>query len=519
MNFAAIGMAWLAVLGAVVPAIYLYMNRAQPGAKCMFALCVVLAIYPLDVVFLSGLVAVQHSFSTVSLVAPLYLLSVLSSLRVPIVRRPLFILAICVYMVVAALAPWLPGTWYLDYAVNQPYQDVHHYLYVTGVGAWSMRIVSYLFIAVAAAVVIHRFSSSHSPRPYVLALAFFPILAGLVDLIAALADYSPHYGISTVQITTTIGLFALSFALLRRQLLERVPVSRRVLMSHMREGLCVIGDNGEIIDCNEAMAVIIGRSGSQLMGNSASRVLPESLLEQLDVQRRKGDVNDVEVRLESGTRIVSVSASRLDVESGGPATLLSVTDITQRSQHLQSVEAAAGELRAANEQLAVLSTTDELTGLGNRRLMHEALAERLRDDDTGSTGLLMVDIDHFKVINDTHGHPAGDAVLVRLAQAMRDTCRDNDLIVRWGGEEFVALLGGSDERRLQLAAERLRLHIRRLVIELDNGVALQVTVSIGATLVRSGQSPESALRQVDRLLYEAKAEGRDRVKSSRPEES
>ena len=519
MNFAAVGMAWLAVLGAVVPAIHLYRNRAQPGAKPMLALCIVLAIYPLDVVFLSGPAAVQHSFATVSLVAPLYLLSVCCYLRVPMAKHPLFLSAIGGYMLAAALAPWLPGTWYLDYAANQPYMQMNHYLYTSGVGAWFMKIVSYVLIATAAAMVIHRFSSSRSPRSYVLALAVFPVLAGLVDLVAAVTDYSPHYGISTVQIATTVGLFALSFALLRRQMLERAPVSRNVLMSHMREGMCVIGDNGEIVDCNDAMAAIIGRSSNRLMGFSANRVLPESLLEQLDLQRRQGEVNDVEVQLENGARVVSVSASRLDVESGGPATLLSVTDITQRSQQLQSVEAVAGELRVANEYLEVLSNTDELTGLGNRRLMHDTLAERLREDDSGSTGLIMVDIDHFKVINDTHGHPAGDAVLVRLADAMRETCRDNDLIVRWGGEEFVALLGDSDEQRLKLAAERLRLHIRRLVIELDNGVALQVTASIGATLVRPGQSPESALRQVDRLLYEAKTEGRDRVKSSRPAES
>ena len=129
----------------------------------------------------------------------------------------------------------------------------------------------------------------------------------------------------------------------------------------------------------------------------------------------------------------------------------------------------------------------------------------------------MVDIDHFKVINDTHGHAAGDAVLVRLAQTMKDTCRDNDLIVRWGGEEFVVLLHDSDEKRLQQAAERLRLHIRRLVIDLENGVTLQVTASIGASMIRAGQGPESALRLVDQLLYEAKQEGRDRVISGRPE--
>jgi len=169
------------------------------------------------------------------------------------------------------------------------------------------------------------------------------------------------------------------------------------------------------------------------------------------------------------------------------------------------------KFQEANEYLSLTSATDELTGLGNRRVLFDALVERLQADDCGRSALIMVDVDHFKRINDTHGRQAGDEVLVRLAQTMLATCRDSDLIVRWGGEEFVALLGNSDELRLQLAAERLRLHIRRLVIELDNGVALQVTASIGATLIRAGQSAESALRKVDRLLIEAKAKGRDRA--------
>lgn len=190
--------------------------------------------------------------------------------------------------------------------------------------------------------------------------------------------------------------------------------------------------------------------------------------------------------------------------------------VASRNKQSESTEAEAEPHQTSDdpEELSMIDEmTDELTGLGNRRSLHAALTERLRADNPGGTALIMVDIDHFKAINDTHGHEAGDEVLVRLAETMRATCRNSDLVVRWGGEEFVALLGSSDERRLQLAAERLRLHIRRLVIELDNGVALQVTASIGATLVRRGQSAESALRQVDRLLNEAKAEGRDRVKS------
>lgn len=507
-------MAWLALLGALVPAIYLFQNRTQPGAKPLLALCFVLATYPLDVLLLSGQAAVAYSFSLSGLIAPLYLLTVLAYLRLPVVTHPLFMVVLYGYMAAVAVVPWLPGVWYFSYAADQPAAALHHYFYTLGAGSWLMRVSSYALTAVASALIVYRYCSSRSSRSYLLTLAIFPILTGLFDLLAALVDYSPHYGVATVQIATTVSLFVLTFALLRRQMLTYLPVSRNLMMSQIREGICVIADSGEIVDCNEAMAAITNRSIESLIGRQANHVLPEALLEQLDVQRRtNANVSDAEVTLEVDQRVVSLNVSRLSESNGGPATLLSITDITRRSQQLASAEALAGELRESNEYLSALSTTDELTGLGNRRLLQDALAERLRDAGGDSTALIMVDIDHFKVINDTHGHQAGDAVLVRLGQTMRDICRDNDIIVRWGGEEFVALLGNSDEQRLQQAAERLRLHIRRLVIELNNGVALQVTASIGATLVRPGQSVEGALEQVDRLLYEAKAEGRDRVKS------
>lgn len=515
MNATATGMALLALLGAFIPVVHLYRNRHKPGAIWLLALCCVLASYPMGSLLVGGEIGLRHRFSSIALVAPIYVLAVVSYLRLQprgwsVLKGILFI-----YMPMALLAPWITGDWYLAFADPQPEAASGHLYYELGTGAWVMKILSYLCIILGAVMVLQQLSASRHSSTHLLSLALFPVLAGMLDLAAALADFTPYAGVTNVQIGTTVGLFALSYALLRQQMLSRVPVSRNKLMRHLREGVCVVSDDGVITDCNDALATILGVTTSKLINGKASRVLPESLLAVLDRQRREQAVLDAEVNIENTDRYVCVSAKALDEDAGCAAILLTVTDVTQRKMELASVTAEAGELKEVNEHLEHLSNTDELTGLGNRRCMHEALSLRSYEDQSASIGLIMVDIDHFKAINDTHGHSAGDAVLIRLAQAMRDTCRDNDLIVRWGGEEFVVLLNESDEQRLQLAAERLRLHIRRLVIELENGVALQVTASIGATLVRPGQSSESALRQVDRLLYEAKQEGRDRVKSSR----
>jgi len=510
-------MALLAILGAVFPVIHLYGKRTVPGAVWLLAMCLVIALYPLDVLFQLGEMGVRHRFSSISLVAPVYLLAIVSYLRVQPVGWHWSKPVLMGFMLFGVLAPWLPGSWYVSFPAVQPYASINHYIYDLGSGAWAMKCASYLLICCAAFMIVQRLGSSQNSKPLLLILALVPLSVGGADLIASLTGFSPYHGVTSVQIGTTAGLFVLSYLLLRQRMLERVPVSRNLLMSHLREGMCVISNAGEVIDCNEAMGAIIGVSPNKLIGRIANRVLPEPVLVQLDEYAREGAVQATVIRFENTERTASMTIKRLEEEIGA-SLLIAITDVTDHSKELASVSAAADELQQENKELLELSNTDPLTGLANRRCLMEALSVDAEVDNKRKLGLLMVDVDHFKVINDTHGHAAGDAVLVRLAQAIRETCRDKDLIVRWGGEEFVVLLNDSDDQRLRLAAERLRLHIRRLAIHLQNGVTLQVTASIGASMVRAGQGPESAMRRVDRLLLEAKREGRDRVISGRPEQ-
>jgi diguanylate cyclase len=148
---------------------------------------------------------------------------------------------------------------------------------------------------------------------------------------------------------------------------------------------------------------------------------------------------------------------------------------------------------------------DELTGLGNR----SALQQRARHLAPGDV-LALIDIDHFKQVNDTHGHAAGDAVLVHMARLLRDGTRDADLAARTGGEEFVLLLGGIGLQSAVDLCERLRLAVARHAAwpELPAGEGL--TVSIGLTAC-TGLSLEAATRRADAALYEAKRGGRNRV--------
>jgi len=170
-----------------------------------------------------------------------------------------------------------------------------------------------------------------------------------------------------------------------------------------------------------------------------------------------------------------------------------------------------GTVRRAERELAAQATRDPLTRLSNRRHVR-LLAERSLDQRTDGSedALLLLDIDLFKQVNDQHGHAVGDQVLKVVAERLRTTCRDCDVVARWGGEEFLVLLPGTDLTAARRAAERLRTTINDAPI-VAGTTSLSITVSIGATLVADWPSFDQAIARADRALYRSKTEGRDRT--------
>jgi diguanylate cyclase (GGDEF)-like protein len=175
-------------------------------------------------------------------------------------------------------------------------------------------------------------------------------------------------------------------------------------------------------------------------------------------------------------------------------------------------------------RLAQLSRHDPLTGLLNRRAMDELLAQEVhrvrrlagqgRAQEAGRMALLMIDIDHFKRLNDTHGHLAGDRALLHLASVMESQLRDIDHLARWGGEEFLALLPATGGAEALALAQRLCQRVRSLpLVYLE--AELPMTASIGVSAWHGPHdSLEDLLARVDEALYAAKRDGRDRVSDS-----
>lgn len=172
----------------------------------------------------------------------------------------------------------------------------------------------------------------------------------------------------------------------------------------------------------------------------------------------------------------------------------------------------ASQLRTALAAMERQAATDALTGLPNRRFLDEALVAQLAmaEREARPCTVLMLDLDHFKAINDTHGHAMGDAVLRAFAQRLQGQLRRSDLCARYGGEEFVVVLCGTPSEPALEVANRLR----RAVGATPLVAGVTATVSVGATSHRPGDDPAAMLARADAALYDAKRAGRDRVVSN-----
>lgn len=178
---------------------------------------------------------------------------------------------------------------------------------------------------------------------------------------------------------------------------------------------------------------------------------------------------------------------------------------------MEEVEGKKQELEKLNAQLQELAVTDPLTGLKNRRYLDRKLLRLLEESsETGQPlALLIVDIDHFKKVNDIYGHAAGDAVLQELAWKLQAETTESDIAARLGGEEFVLVLKGAGKQQAWKTAEQIRANV-----EHGSWKHVKVTVSIGIAVYEEGDDAKSLLAKADEALYLSKKAGRNLVTSS-----
>ena len=290
-------------------------------------------------------------------------------------------------------------------------------------------------------------------------------------------------------------------------------VDWQTIVEGLQEGVGVLDAGGTILACNEAAATILGRSARQLVGQTPLELdlgavgedgypLPLQDYPSAKAMRSGQPVRELVIGVhhpDGELRWLSVSATPMGAVARPAALVVTFRDVTERRDY--------------EAELHRLAEFDELTGLPNRRAFLATLADHLasqrREDSRGA--LLVLDLDHFKELNDTLGHAVGDRVLVQAARAMEDRLRATDSIGRLAGDEFAVLLPRAGEAEAEQVARALGERLREEALPTAQGVR-QVSASIGIVSLSgaAAASVDRALQSADGAMYVAKSAGRDR---------
>jgi diguanylate cyclase (GGDEF)-like protein/PAS domain S-box-containing protein len=289
----------------------------------------------------------------------------------------------------------------------------------------------------------------------------------------------------------------------------------RTILEELYDGLYFVDHERKITFWNKAAERITGYRADEVLGSSCA----DNILVHVDdagnnlclnhcplsatIQDRTPRSAHVYLHHKQGHRVpVSVRVTPLVDDQGE---IIGAVELFSDLTNYQANELRVKEL----EQLALI---DKLTQLANRRYLEQQLEKNVREFQRTniSFALYFFDIDHFKQVNDNHGHDIGDEVLKFLSKTLTQNARPFDLYGRWGGEEFIAIIRNFNEDHLFSFGERLRTLIEQSYLELAEE-RLSVTVSIGGTLIQKDDSLDSLIKRADRLLYTSKKNGRNRL--------
>jgi diguanylate cyclase (GGDEF)-like protein/PAS domain S-box-containing protein len=268
-------------------------------------------------------------------------------------------------------------------------------------------------------------------------------------------------------------------------------------------GICVTDGEARIEYANPAYCDLCGYALSELVGQPLTMLVPAAGRDELGEGYRRLCAEGGQLRGEQRVlhragevHTVLAEAVRTPGRDGRARVVTYVMDITV--------------LKAHQEQLSRDSSTDPLTGLYNRRHADEVLEREVRRADRYGVrlALALMDIDHFKWVNDQFGHPCGDQVLVTLAAMLGRAVRRADVVARYGGEEFMILFPQTSLESAAWTCERIRINFGGILVPC---AAAPITLSIGVTAYQAGESKEQLLARADDLLYRAKAAGRNRT--------
>ncbi|MBO8129643.1 MAG: diguanylate cyclase [Peptococcaceae bacterium] len=351
----------------------------------------------------------------------------------------------------------------------------------------------------------------------------FAIMIGLSFYVSVISDGFLRAIFSLIPgIVFLTGLVVFSWLDKRFRWAARTFGTLDIILKGTRNAVIVFNRRGQIVACSEAVERVMGFNCARVLDTHYQPVLAryqgedgvgldKVLKEVMDTGRVYHDVEFV-LRDDGVYRVLSVGAVSFVLGRGVAGAILIARDITGRKKLEE-------RLSRENVLLQNMAQKDGMTGLYNYSYIMDALDKKLKDiGDAKHIALVMIDIDDFKVYNDTHGHPAGDKLLVLFSRVLENSVRGDDVVGRYGGDEFVVILEIDDLRQAWEVTSRLRRELMALEFPgsdcFPNG---HLTVSIGiAAGPEDGTSVAELVKAADEALYSAKRGGKNRVCFYRP---
>jgi diguanylate cyclase (GGDEF)-like protein/PAS domain S-box-containing protein len=263
----------------------------------------------------------------------------------------------------------------------------------------------------------------------------------------------------------------------------------------------------KIIYVNDAFTETTGYSAEEVIGKTP-RIFQKKGTDKEELSKIREALEKKEP-----VRVTLRNFSKTGKEYWVDISILPLRDTEGKVTHFASIQRDITEYKKLEQDLQILCRTDPLTTAANRRAFNEILSQEFSRFKRSQKeyALIMIDLDHFKSINDQHGHSVGDQVLIEVTERCKDNIRVHDILARLGGEEFCILLPYTETKQAQKVAERLREKIEIKPIIVD-GLRVKVTISVGISLVSTcDEDGHQAMERADQKLFQAKESGRNQI--------
>lgn len=365
-----------------------------------------------------------------------------------------------------------------------------------GIFFWILTVYIYIVLLVTTILLArHAVTSAGLHQAQALTLLVPILVVWVLNAIYVFGQNPiPNVDFTSLGFVLTAGAFVWSFY--RFRWLDIIPVAKAEIFRSLSDGVIVLDDQNRVIDLNPAATDILRMDYSETVGREAWDIFRDRTELALCLKNRIP--GEITIRKDQETRTYDLRLSPLvDRQGRSMGVIVVFRDISERKR-LES-------------KLEWLATIDPLTEIYNRRHFYKkAHLELIRAQRyQHPLSILMIDIDHFKKINDCFGHETGDRALKAITAQCQKNLRETDLFGRLGGEEFAVLLPETDREHAWHVAERLRKSMEEINLKTDTGPVC-ITISIGLTsLFEEPASIEQLLRQADQALYQAKSAGRD----------